>query len=59
MQTVRSALALALLKPGNNNAAMMAMMAITTNNSISVNPVSVFRFMSNWTSPVIALDAAV
>jgi hypothetical protein len=38
---------------------MMAMMAITTNNSISVNPVSVFRFMSNWTSPVIALDAAV
>ena len=32
------ALALALASAGNNRAAKIAMIAITTNNSISVNP---------------------
>jgi hypothetical protein len=38
MQEVCLALVFALLKAGNNMAANMAMMAITTNNSISVKP---------------------
>ena len=38
MQTVRCALALAPLKADNNNAAKIAMMAMTTNNSMRVKP---------------------
>src|SRR5882724_11055945 len=35
---IRTAFALALLSAGNNSAARMAMMAITTSSSIKVNP---------------------
>ena len=37
VQVVRAALSLALAKAGNNMAAKMAMMAMTTSNSMSVN----------------------
>jgi len=37
-QDIPCALLLALLKAGNNIAARIAMMAMTTNNSIKVNP---------------------
>jgi hypothetical protein len=40
-QVIRFALALALLSTGNSKAARIAMTAITTNSSISVNPVFV------------------
>jgi hypothetical protein len=40
MQLVTSALAFTLDRTGSKRAAMMAMMAITTNNSIKVNPLS-------------------
>jgi hypothetical protein len=39
MQLTASALAFALDRVGSKRAAMMAMMAITTNTSIKVNPV--------------------
>jgi hypothetical protein len=39
MQVMRLALLLALLSAGNSKAASMAMMAMTTSNSTSVNPV--------------------
>src|SRR5947207_15116044 len=38
MQPMPCAFAFDLLKAGNNKAARMAMMAMTTSNSISVNP---------------------
>jgi hypothetical protein len=47
MQEVCLALHFALLKAGNSIAARMAMMAITTSNSISVKPCGVhLRFLS-------------
>jgi hypothetical protein len=42
------ALALALASAGNNNAAKIAMIAITTNNSINVNPVLLFIKQNAW-----------
>src|ERR1041384_1604731 len=45
MQTVRFAFAFALLSAGNNNAARMAMMAITTNNSSKENPAFFRQFL--------------
>src|SRR6266487_1480792 len=41
VHTIRNAFALAMLSAGSNNAARMAMIAMTTSNSISVNAVSV------------------
>jgi hypothetical protein len=46
MQDAVCALALALAKAGNSIAAKMAMMAITTNSSISVNAVEQQFFVS-------------
>jgi hypothetical protein len=40
----RIAVALALLKAGNNMAARMAMMAMTTSNSIKVKPSAVIAY---------------
>lgn len=40
VQAVRRALRLAALIAGNNNAARMPMIVITTNNSISENPLA-------------------
>ena len=40
VQVIRLALSLALLTAANNKDARMEMMAMTTSNSISVNPVS-------------------
>ena len=44
MQLTASALAFALDRLGSKRTAMMAMMAITTNTSIKVNPVSLWRY---------------
>src|ERR1043165_8630733 len=43
MQEIDSALILALVSAGNSSAARIAMMAITTSNSIKVNPARAVR----------------
>jgi hypothetical protein len=47
MQVIVRAFIFALLKTGNNMAARMAMMAMTTSNSINVNP-DFLLFMGTW-----------
>src|SRR5262245_60670300 len=44
-QAVRLAFSLAFARAGNNKAARMAMIAITTSNSIKVNPRRAFDFI--------------
>ncbi len=53
-QAVRFAVAFALLNADSSNAARIAMMAMTTNNSIKVNPESFWQFCFTEVIPTVS-----